>query len=539
MGATFELLIQGGRVVFGDRVEQADIGIRDGVIAAIGKLPAEEAESVLRADGHVVVPGMIDVHVHFNEPGLEDWEGIPTGSAALAAGGCTAYFDMPLNGLPPTTTLAAVEQKKRLLAGRSNADYALWGGLVPGNLEELAPMAEAGVIGFKAFMSAAGGKQEGAFREVDDTELYRGMQEIARLGKILALHAESEAVIRALAADKARRGLSGSADYVRTRPVYAELEAVRRALFFAEQTGCALHFVHISSPEAVREIGAAKRAGLDVTLETCPHYLTLTEEALEEIGPVAKCAPPLRTRKELEGLWQAIAQGEIDMISSDHSPCPPDWKASDDWFEIWGGIAAAQNSLELVLGGLSCRCSAGCCPPTPRAGSGSLPAKGKSPSARTPTWRSSNSPRTFCAGSICTTGTSKTFISEKRCTAVYGKPFCAEPSCTTCGRALSGRRKAGCLRPCRRAVKAGGRCNAKGNAKGGDWNVRKTIAGSAHFRFGPLPFCGGHRGCGRMAGRVRRGRIGRGYAASVRQGMVRRPEGVGRQDGRRRPKSVL
>jgi allantoinase len=350
MGATFELLIQGGRVVFGDRVEQADIGIRDGVIAAIGKLPAEEAESVLRADGHVVVPGMIDVHVHFNEPGLEDWEGIPTGSAALAAGGCTAYFDMPLNGLPPTTTLAAVEQKKRLLAGRSNADYALWGGLVPGNLEELAPMAEAGVIGFKAFMSAAGGKQEGAFREVDDTELYRGMQEIARLGKILALHAESEAVIRALAADKARRGLSGSADYVRTRPVYAELEAVRRALFFAEQTGCALHFVHISSPEAVREIGAAKRAGLDVTLETCPHYLTLTEEALEEIGPVAKCAPPLRTRKELEGLWQAIAQGEIDMISSDHSPCPPDWKASDDWFEIWGGIAAAQNSLELVLG---------------------------------------------------------------------------------------------------------------------------------------------------------------------------------------------
>lgn len=350
MAAKYDLVIKGGRVVLDDRVERTDIGIQGGKIAVLGTVPAEEAETALEAEGLVVVPGMIDVHVHFNEPGMAHWEGFPSGSAALAAGGCTAYFDMPLNGLPPTTTLAALEEKKRLAKGRSRVDYAFWGGLVPGNLEELAPLAEAGVVGFKAFMSAAGGKEDGAFREVDDATLYAGMREIARLGKILALHAESEAVIRALAADKASRGLAGPADYLQTRPVYAEVEAVRRALFFAEQTGCPLHFVHISSPEAAEKIARAKRSGLDVTLETCPHYLTLTGDALEQAGPVAKCAPPLRTQAEVEGLWAAIARGEIDMIASDHSPCPPEMKTSADWFEIWGGISGAQNSLELVLG---------------------------------------------------------------------------------------------------------------------------------------------------------------------------------------------
>ncbi|GCL73022.1 allantoinase [Paenibacillus naphthalenovorans] len=350
MAAEFDVVIKGGHIVGYDRIERMDIGIAGGVITCIQETIAESARMEIDARGQVAVPGMIDVHVHLNEPGLGNWEGIPSGSAALAAGGCTTYFDMPLNCLPPTTTVAALKEKLELAKQRSCIDYAFWGGLVPGNVEQLAPLAEAGVIGFKAFLSAAGGKQEGAFREVDDRTLYQGMREIARLGKILALHAESEPIISALAAEKQSKGLVSAKDYLHSRPIYAEFEAVRRALYYAELTGCALHFVHISSPAAVMEIRTAKRAGLNVTLETCPHYLMLTGDAMEEIGALAKCAPPLRTEEELEGLWEAIRQGDIDMISSDHSPCPPELKVSDNWFDIWGGISGAQSSLELFLG---------------------------------------------------------------------------------------------------------------------------------------------------------------------------------------------
>ncbi|WP_199617622.1 allantoinase [Paenibacillus alkalitolerans] len=344
-----DTVITNGLVVLKDEVARLDIGIAGGAVAKLERTIAEDSAVVLDAGGQIIIPGMIDVHVHLNEPGLGDWEGIPTGSSALAAGGCTTYFDMPLNCLPPTTTEEFLEMKKRLAKGRSVTDYAFWGGLVPGNLKDLADLAESGVIGYKAFMSAAGGKQEGAFREVDDITLFRGMEEIARLGKILALHAESEAMIGALADAKLRKGRTSAGDYLETRPPAAELEAVERALFYAEQTGCPLHFVHISTPAAVTAISKMKAAGLDVTLETCPHYLVMTEDALEEVGALAKCAPPLRSKEEQDGLWQAIASGELDMISSDHSPCPPELKESPNWFEIWGGISGAQHSVELML----------------------------------------------------------------------------------------------------------------------------------------------------------------------------------------------
>ncbi|MNO20426.1 Allantoinase [compost metagenome] len=351
MTTHYDTVIHGGRIVLYDRVEQLDIGIEGGVIAALGIDGfASSADEKIDATGLVVVPGMIDAHVHLNEPGLDDWEGISSGTAALAAGGCTSCIDMPLNGLPPTTTVAALKTKRGLFEGRSHTDYAFWGGLVPGNLAQLAPLAAEGAVGFKAFMSAAGGKQEGAFREVDDVTLYEGMKEIARLGKILALHSESEQIVAALTADKKRNGQLSARDYLESRPVYAEVEAVKRALFYSRITGCSLHFVHISSPEAVEHIRQARQEGQDVTLESCPHYLILTENALDEIGPLAKCAPPLRSEIEREGLWDAIERGHIDMITSDHSPCPPELKASFDWFEIWGGISGAQSSLELLLG---------------------------------------------------------------------------------------------------------------------------------------------------------------------------------------------
>ncbi|MNW42016.1 Allantoinase [compost metagenome] len=349
MTTHYDTVIHGGRVVLFDRVQQLDIGIKGGVIAALGIDGLVSAEEKIDASGLVVVPGMIDAHVHLNEPGLPDWEGIPSGTAALAAGGCTTCIDMPLNGLPPTTTVAALKTKRGLFEGRSYTDYAFWGGLVPGNLAQLEPLAAEGVAGFKAFMSAAGGKQEGAFREVDDLTLYEGMKEIARLGKILALHSESEQIVAALSADKRRNGQLSARDYLESRPVYAEVEAVKRALFYSRLTGCSLHFVHISCPEAVEHIWQARREGQNVTLESCPHYLVLTEDALDEIGPLAKCAPPLRSEGEREGLWDAIGRGHIDMITSDHSPCPPELKTSSDWFEIWGGISGAQSSMELLL----------------------------------------------------------------------------------------------------------------------------------------------------------------------------------------------
>lgn len=222
---------------------------------------------------------------------LGHWEGFRTGSAALAAGGITCYADMPLNGSPPTVNQAALQLKAEAASGNSAVDYVLWGGLVPGNLEDLEQLAAAGVTGFKAFISNPGGEGEGRFREVDDDTLYQGMKKIAALGGILALHAESEELTAALSADALRSGRTGARDFAASRPAEAELEAVARALLYSERTGCRLHFVHISTSAAIDMIHAAKLHGLDVTAETCPHYLILNEDSMEELGPLAKCAP--------------------------------------------------------------------------------------------------------------------------------------------------------------------------------------------------------------------------------------------------------
>ncbi|MEC0227292.1 allantoinase AllB [Paenibacillus alba] len=345
----FDLVIRKGTVVLIDDVSQLDIGIRNGKIAALGEnLVYSEQTPVYDADNLLIVPGVVDAHVHFNEPALGHWEGFATGSASLAAGGCTTYIDMPLNGVPPTVRLGALERKLEAAEGSSTVDYALWGGLVPGNVGNLQELAEAGVIGFKAFMSCPGGEGEDIFAEVDDLTLLEGMKEIARLGLVLALHAESEEIVSKLAVQAQLEGKREPLDFVATRPIAAELEAVSRALYYAEQTGCKLHFVHISSAEAVQVIEEAKARGLDVTVETCPHYLVLTSADLDRLGPVAKCAPPLRTAEDQDRLWEAVIGGKLDMLASDHSPCPSSMKQGD-FFEAWGGISSAQSSLELML----------------------------------------------------------------------------------------------------------------------------------------------------------------------------------------------
>lgn len=348
----YELIIRNGEVVLPGEVRRLDVGVKHGRIAALGEaLQASPDTRVMDAAGQYVLPGMIDMHVHFNEPALGHWEGFRSGSAALAAGGCTCYADMPLNGNPPTVNLEALRLKAEAAAGNSAVDYLLWGGLVPGNLEELEGLAAAGVAGFKAFISGPGGEGEGRFREVDDDTLYQGMQRIAAAGGILALHAESEAITSVLGAAALREGRTSARDFAASRPPEAELEAVARALVYSERTGCPLHFVHISTAAALELIHQAKQRGLDVSAETCPHYLVLDEGSMETLGPLAKCAPPLRSSGERERLWAALAAGRVDLIASDHSPCPPELKLAPElsFFEAWGGISGAQSSLELMF----------------------------------------------------------------------------------------------------------------------------------------------------------------------------------------------
>jgi allantoinase len=301
---------------------------------------------VIDARGLHVLPGAVDAHVHLNEPGRTSWEGFASGTRALAAGGVTSAIDMPLNALPPTVDADALAAKRRCLERDALVDVALWGGLVPGNLDVLDELAAGGVVGFKAFMSSSGTEE---FARADDLTLYEGMQRAAKLGLPVAVHAESETITAGLAARARAAGRVGVRDYLASRPVVAETEAIARAIALAREAGCSLHVVHVSTGHGVALVSAARAAGVDVTCETCPHYLVLTDADAERIGALAKCAPPLRPAAELEGLWSALACGEIDFVASDHSPAPMELKRGKDAFAWWGGISGAQTLLPLVL----------------------------------------------------------------------------------------------------------------------------------------------------------------------------------------------
>ncbi|WP_112182392.1 MULTISPECIES: allantoinase AllB [Paraliobacillus] len=343
-----DLLIRNGNVVLADRVENLSIGVKDGKIVQIEKKIDKEAIKVIDANDLYVFPGMIDVHVHFNEPGRTDWEGFETGSNMLAAGGITTFFDMPLNGIPSTITLEAFKEKNAIANKKARIDFKLWGGLVPGNLDQLAALSEAGVVGFKAFLSASGNDE---FEAADDWTLLEGMREIAAQNKVLALHAESRTITDFLTKEMKQKNATTAIDYSTTRPIIAEVEAVERALAYAKVTSCALHFVHISSAAAIDRIEQAQLNGLDVTVETCPHYLLYNQDDLVNKGAVAKCAPPLREENERLRLIEKLREGKIDMISSDHSPAPFDLKdpSQYDLLHAWGGISGGQFSLMAMI----------------------------------------------------------------------------------------------------------------------------------------------------------------------------------------------
>lgn len=343
----WDLLIRNGQCVLRDGVKSLDLSIEGGKIVELKAGLSGKTHETIDAKGLHVFPGMIDPHVHFNEPGRTEWEGIASGSAALAAGGGSTFFDMPLNSSPPTINAMAFDFKLQEAKRESLTDFALWGGLTPQSLEHMEALAERGVIGFKAFMSGSGIAD---FDRADDLTLYRGMQKAKALGLPVAVHAESEEITSRLTKEIRSDGGKGWRDYVRSRPIIAEVEAINRAITLAEETGCKLHIVHVANSRGSELVARAVRHfKTDVTCETCPHYLTLSDEDLERIGPRAKCAPPLRTRADINELWQDLADGKFAFVASDHSPAPESMKQGKNAFNIWGGIAGIQSTLSILL----------------------------------------------------------------------------------------------------------------------------------------------------------------------------------------------
>ena len=339
---TPDLAVRGGLLVTSGGVLAADLAVANGVVAGVGEVVA--ARSELDADGLHVFPGLIDAHVHFNEPGRTHWEGFASGSAALAAGGGTVFCEMPLNADPPLLTPDDFHAKRMAAERASLTDFALWGGLTPDNLEQLEPLAACGVVGFKAFMANSGIAE---FRAADDFTLFEGMRRAAALGLPVAVHAESEALTRGLSATIRAAGGRGVADYLASRPIVAELEAIQKALLFAEETGADLHVVHVSTARGVALVRAAAARGDRATCETCPHYLHFSEDDVLRVGAALKCAPPLRPESERAALLHVLEH--IDLIASDHSPAPPELKTDPDFFRVWGGIAGVQATLSVLL----------------------------------------------------------------------------------------------------------------------------------------------------------------------------------------------
>lgn len=332
------MIVRGGTVVTASGLVRADVRIEGERVAEVAPDLGEQPDE-LDAAGLHVFPGVVDAHVHFNEPGRADWEGIATGSAAVAAGGGTCFVDMPLNAHPPTVDADAFAAKAEAAAGASVVDFALWGGLVPGNAARLAELAECGVVGFKAFMAPSGIED---FEAADDATLREGMARAAELGLPLAVHAEDPALLLP------PQG-TGWRDWCRSRPREAEHAAIEQALAFAEETGCSLHVVHVSTGRGVRLVEDAQERGVDATCETCPHYLFLDEDDAERLGAAAKCAPPLRPRAEQDDLWSELLAGNVLFVASDHSPAPPALKEGEDAFAVWGGISGCQSLLPLLL----------------------------------------------------------------------------------------------------------------------------------------------------------------------------------------------
>ncbi|MFJ9715504.1 allantoinase AllB [Streptomyces sp. NPDC101213] len=337
-----ELVLRSTRVITAEGARAASVAVSAGTITAVLPYDAAVPSGARLEDlgDDVLLPGLVDTHVHVNDPGRTAWEGFWTATRAAAAGGITTLVDMPLNSLPPTTTVGHLRTKRRVAADKAHVDVGFWGGALPGNLEDLRPLHDAGVFGFKAFLSPSGVDE---FPHLDQDRLARSLAEIAGFDGLLIVHAEDPHHLDAAP----RRGGPRYADFLAGRPRAAEDAAVASLVAQAERLGARVHVLHLSSGDALPLIAAAKAAGVRVTVETCPHYLTLTAEEVPDGASEFKCCPPIREAANQDLLWQALADGTIDCVVTDHSPSTADLKTGD-FATAWGGISGLQLSLAAV-----------------------------------------------------------------------------------------------------------------------------------------------------------------------------------------------
>lgn len=340
----------------------ADVVVVDGLVQRIAPhgsvdpdaLPSTATGSlpslVELADDEVLLPGIVDTHVHINEPGRTEWEGFSTATAAAAAGGVTTLIDMPLNSVPPTLDPGALEIKRAAARGAARVDVGFWGGAVPENLGSLGALWDAGVFGFKCFLAPSGVPE---FGHLDAAQLERALAEIAELGAVLIVHAEDPGVLDA----HAHGGGPRFGDYLASRPDAAELSAIERVIDGVRRTGARAHILHLSSAAALPALRNARADGLPITVETCPHYLSFDAAGIPDGATQYKCAPPIRDAANREALWEALVNGDIDLVVTDHSPSTSELKfaGGGDFGQAWGGIAGLQLGFTAVWSGAAQR----------------------------------------------------------------------------------------------------------------------------------------------------------------------------------------
>ncbi|MEU9209180.1 allantoinase AllB [Streptomyces sp. NPDC048415] len=337
-----ELVLRSTRVITPEGTRAASVAVAAGKITAVLAHDAEVPAGARLEDfgDDVLLPGLVDTHVHVNDPGRTEWEGFWTATRAAAAGGITTLIDMPLNSLPPTTTVDNLRTKKDVARSKAHIDVGFWGGALPDNVKDLRPLHDAGVFGFKAFLSPSGVEE---FPELDQEQLAQSLAEIAGFGGLLIVHAEDPHHLAAAP----QKGGQKYADFLASRPRDAEDTAIENLIAQAKRLNARVHVLHLSSSDALPLIAAAKAEGVRLTVETCPHYLTLTAEEVPDGASEFKCCPPIREAANQDLLWQALADGTIDCVVTDHSPSTADLK-TDDFATAWGGISGLQLSLSAV-----------------------------------------------------------------------------------------------------------------------------------------------------------------------------------------------
>ena len=340
---TQQLAIRSTRVVLPDGVQPACVIVENGRISAITPHAVLPQDASLRDfESAFVLPGLIDTHIHINEPGRTEWEGFETATRAAAAGGYTCVVDMPLNSIPATTNVEALEEKRAVAHGKALVDYSFWGGAVEGNAAELKPLAEAGVAGFKAFLVPSGVNE---FAMLDEAGLREAMPLIATTGLPFLVHAELPNALEKATGDPRKYN-----NYLHSRPDEAELQAIRLMIKLVREYRCRVHIVHLATSHAIAELRDARAEGLPITVETCPHYLYFSAESISDGATQFKCAPPIRAAFNRDRLWQALREGDVDLIATDHSPCTLDLKhmESGNFQTAWGGIASVSLALSAV-----------------------------------------------------------------------------------------------------------------------------------------------------------------------------------------------